>query len=60
MSTAEKLRGLADMSEQDPSDVARIIWRLDVLRDELQAERDRNDFSWVDRLVNKPTNEVTP
>jgi hypothetical protein len=56
MTIAEKLRGIADISEQDPADLSRIIWRLDVLRDELRAERDRRDASFIDSLINKPTN----
>jgi hypothetical protein len=52
MTVAEKLRNLAEMSEQDPGDLHRIIWRLDVLRDEVRAEIDAQNGAFIDSLIN--------
>ena len=52
MTSAEKLHRLAEMFEEDPEGIDRVLWRLDVLRDDLIRERDKNDFSIVDHLCN--------
>ena len=58
MTIAEKLRHLAQMSEQDPTDLHRIAWRLDVLRDEIRDRIDGNDIAFVDALCKLGTNHV--
>lgn len=58
LSIAEKLRHLADMSDQDPSDLHRIAWRLDVLSDEIHQRIDANDAALIDALCRLDTTAI--
>lgn len=50
MTIADKLRHLAEMSEQDPADLQRIAWRLDVLREEIHDRIGVSDAAVVDAI----------
>lgn len=56
MTIAEKLRGIAQIAEQDETDLGRVKWRLLALVDDIDREQAAKDGSFIDSLINKPTN----
>lgn len=50
MTLQDKLRGLADILDVDP-DPTRLLWRLDLLRDEIERAGRDHYMSAVDEIL---------
>lgn len=50
LTIAEKLHHIAQMSEQDPTDLHRIAWRLDFLREEIRDRLNASDAALIDAI----------